>query len=345
MSSSELQENTGLLQLERLYAKLYYFIAHQFLCEFRDRGGEEKLRDAVRELAVHRGEQLRRDHEQRGLPISVHSLFTFGGFPGKAGFSRNQMRLTSTERISETLVCPLYDEWQALGGEAEGLCYCEEIHETMWSTYDERIETAQPTIMTRGDKTCRFEVCMCLREGEQDPGQAASNSARASSLTVDEATMRLGELWAKLYYFLATKMLESYGGDGERALREAVREYGRNRGRLIRERHLAEGHTIDLESLFEKYDLPNDPRFRRNKIELTPETRISQTLVCPYAEVWEELAGGKSRVAQLYCEEVHHALFSAYDPAVQTNLCHPLTYEGTDHCMFSVYLRPANRSP
>lgn len=343
MSSSELQANEALLQLERLYAQIYYFVAHQFIHKFGDRDGKEKLKEAIRELAVHRGMQLRRDHEQRGLPISVHTLFTFGGFPGKAGFSRNQTRLTSRERISETLVCPLFDEWQALGGNEEGLCYCEEIHNTMWSAYDERIETTQPTIMTRGDTSCRFAVRLRLREGEQDPGQAESDTARAASLTLDEAIMRLVDLWAKLYYFLGSKLLESYGVDGERALREAVREYGRHRGRLIRERHQAEGHPIDLESLFGRYDLPNDPRFRRKKIELTPETRISQTLVCPYAEVWDDLAGGKSRVAQLYCEEVHHALFSAYDPAVQTNLCHPLTHEGTDHCMFSVYLRPANR--
>lgn len=343
MGYGELETDEGLLQFERLYAKLYYFISHKYLTDFKDRNGETALRDAVRRYGRYRGTKLRQEHESKGLPISIYTLFTYGGFPGKAGFKRNQIRLTSTERISETLVCPLFNEWQALGGESEGLCYCEEIHKAMWSAYDPRIETAQPTIKTKGDPTCTFEVRLRAADIDTTPLATSEPSHPPSDMSIDEAVARMGDLWAAMYYFLAKGLLDAYGLEGERALREAIREYGRNRGVELRAKHLAAGYEINLVSLFERYDLPNDPRFKRNLIELTPETRISQTLRCPYAELWEELGQGKNRIAQIYCEEVHHALFGAYDPAIQTNLCHPLTYEGSEYCMFCVYLRAANR--
>jgi hypothetical protein len=344
MNDTELTTDAGLLQFERLYAKLYYFLSHKYLHDFKYRDGEEALRKVIRKYAEYRGTKRRGEHKDRGLPISVYTLFTYGGFPGKAGFKRNQTTLAATERISETLKCPLFDEWQALGGVPEGLCYCEEIHKTMWAAYDSRIHTVQPKIMTRGDASCTFEVHWRAEDDSHVPSIPPREELPDVAMTAEEAIVQIGDLWAAMYYFLAEGLLDAYGLEGERALRQAIREYGNNRGIETRDNHLKRGYPINLFSLFSYYDLPDDRRFERNKIELTPETRISQTLRCPYAEVWEQLGGGKNRIAQIYCEEVHHALFGAYAPAVQVNLCHPLTHEGSDYCMFSVYLRTANNN-
>ena len=343
MSKQQLEMDEGLLQFERLYAKLYYFLSHKYLHDFKQRDGEENLREVIRKYAEYRGKQRRREHEKQGLPISVYTLFAYGGFPGKAGFRRNQKSLTATERISETLTCPLFEEWQALGGLAEALCYCEEIHKTMWAAYDSRIRTVQPQIMTRGDAKCTFEVRWEADATRNNPSIPSKEELPEATIALEDAIGQIGDLWAAMYYFLAEGLLDNYGLDGERALREGIREYGSNRGAELRAKHLKEGFSIDLVSLFTYYDLPNDHRFERNKIELTPETRISQTLRCPYAEIWEALGEGKNRIAQIYCEEVHHAHFGAYAPGVEVNLCHPLTHESSDYCMFSVYLRPANQ--
>jgi hypothetical protein len=342
MNNTQLICDPGLLQFERLYAKLYYFLGHKYLHDFKERNGEQNLRKVIRKYAEYRGRQRRREHEERGLPISVYTLFTYGGFPGKSGFKRNQTSLTATERISETLTCPLFEEWRALGGMAEGICYCEEIHKTMWASYDPRIETIQPKIMTRGDDSCTFEVHWKNSGTGGTPAVPSKEELPDAAMTLEEAIVQIGDLWSAMYYFLAEGLLDNYGLEGERALREGIREYGSNRGVELRAEHLKAGYPINLVSLFTYYDLPNDHRFERNRIELTPETRISQTLRCPYAEIWEKLGEGKNRIAQIYCEEVHHAHFGAYAPGVQVNLCHPLTHEGSDHCMFSVYLRPAN---
>ncbi len=49
-------------------------------------------------------------------------------------------------------------------------------------------------------------------------------------------------------------------------------------------------------------------------------------------------------IGRIYCEEVHHEIFGAYDEAVQTNLSQTLT-QGNDRCRFSIYYRPANKVP
>jgi hypothetical protein len=156
-----------------------------------------------------------------------------------------------------------------------------------------------------------------------------------------DALGQMGDIWAMLYYHMAKTFCDRFGLEGEAALRRAVREYGRARGLAMRARHLAEGRPINLESLFGHYDLPSDPRTSRNLFELTPETRLSATKTCQFADLWMEKEDG-DHLGRIYCEEVHHAIFEAYDSAVQVNLTQTLT-QGDDCCRFAVYLRPANQ--
>jgi hypothetical protein len=153
--------------------------------------------------------------------------------------------------------------------------------------------------------------------------------------------MNYQDIWSKLYYHLARGLVGEYALDGEIVLRKAIRDYGIIRGKALREKHCRAGLKLNLYNLFTYYDLPNDPRFRRNKISLTPQQRLSETLVCPIADLWSQMDGGKS-LGRIYCEEFHHAMFQAYAPRVQVNLSQTLTQDGDDHCRFSVYLRPAN---
>lgn len=150
----------------------------------------------------------------------------------------------------------------------------------------------------------------------------------------------LQDIWAKLYIYLAKSLTEDLGIEGERALRHGIRNFGIDRGGALREKHLETGMKLNLYNLFTYYDLPGDPRFRRNKISLTPQERLSETLVCPIADMWESMGGKK--LGRIYCEEFHHAMFGTYAPKAQVNLSQTLTQEGDNHCRFSVYLRPAN---
>ncbi len=325
----------ALLKMEELYAKFYFHLAAEYGRTFKE-AGQKALGAAIRRYGAERGRATRAEHEASGYPIHLKTLFTAGGFPGKAGFRRRQIDLQPHQRISETLECPLHHHWRAMGGLKEGLCYCEVIHEAMWQAYAPGTETRQPKIMTRGDERCRFEVFLPAAEGMPE-------AKSIPQISLAEQLQRLMDLQAKMYYHLAQGLINEFGLAGEAAVRRAIRRFGRERGLQLCQEHQARGLEINLLSLFTEYDLPADPRFRRNKIELSEQTRLSETLACTFFNVWRRYPDG-SRLGRIYCEEVHHQIFAAYDPAVQTNLCQTLT-QGDDRCRFSVYFRPANKIP
>ena len=151
---------------------------------------------------------------------------------------------------------------------------------------------------------------------------------------------RYQDAWSKLYLHLARTVTETFGIEGEQLLRQGIRHFGVDRGRAQRENHMRAGLKPNLLNLFSKGDLPGDPRFRRNKIKLTEQERLSETLVCPIAAMWRSMDG--LALGRIYCEEFHHAKFGAYAPKAQINLSQTLTQEGDIFCRFSVYLRPGN---
>ncbi len=335
MTATPDEIENALLTMEELYAKLYFQLATEYCRTFK-KPGEKALAEAIRRFGEDRGRANRAKHEALGFPIHLHTLFTAGGFPGKAGFRRNKIALDPHQRISETLQCPLNDHWKAMGGLKEGLFYCQVIHKAMWSAYDPGIQTNQPKIMTQGDDLCRFDVFLPEAKGRPTARDIAPGEPV-------EHLQNMMDLQAKLYYYLAYGLINEFGLEGEAAVRRAIRRFGWDRGLQMRRNHQARGLDINLYNLFTYYDLPGDPRFRRNKIELTPETRLSETLDCTFFNVWKEYPDG-NRIGRVYCEEVHHQIFGAYDPAVQINLCRTLT-QGDDRCRFSIYLRPANQIP
>ena len=64
-------------RMGELYGKLYYYLAKELVDSFGN-DGEQALRRAVRSFAVDRGEQMRAQAEEMGLPLDWHT-FSRGG--------------------------------------------------------------------------------------------------------------------------------------------------------------------------------------------------------------------------------------------------------------------------
>ena len=97
--------------------------------------------------------------------------------------------------------------------------------------------------------------------------------------------------WVGLFYFFAKTCIDDHGEKGERVIRQAVRNYGTERGQRMRRIADANGWPIDLVTLFSHGDLIGDPRFEHDdgvKV-LTPEVKHSHTTRCPNAEIWASL--------------------------------------------------------
>lgn len=150
----------------------------------------------------------------------------------------------------------------------------------------------------------------------------------------------LNDCWVKMYVHVARSITSGFGYDGEYAVRKALRNFGHDRGSTLRDEQLELGMKINMYNLWTYYDLPGDARFKRNKIRLTETQRISQTLVCPMATLWNEMDANDLGV--LYCDEFHPAMFSGYHNKIITNLGETLTHDTDDHCHFALYLDPGN---
>ena len=114
-----------------------------------------------------------------------------------------------------------------------------------------------------------------------------------------------------LYTFIAKELTERRGSDGEQILREAVRRYGRDRGLTNQKRLLDHNIKINLLTLFnEGRDRPGEPRFTSRVIRNTREERISETLICSFADVWKKYDA--KWLGRIYCEEFHLACYEAF---------------------------------
>lgn len=152
----------------------------------------------------------------------------------------------------------------------------------------------------------------------------------------------LQDSWSMLYLCLAKACVNAKGIDGENILRKGIREFGYDRSRNLVKLHKSLGLKLNMKNLFSYGDLPNDPRFKRERIALNPQERISNTLVCPIADMWKRHDG--RWLGRIYCEEFHHACYGSYAPHVQVNLAKTLTQVYDDHCCFAVYLRPGDQT-
>lgn len=154
----------------------------------------------------------------------------------------------------------------------------------------------------------------------------------------DIATIMM-EMLGRLYFHMANEMLK-LGEEGEAALRRAVRAYGRDRGLRLRRIHRGKGLPINVRTLFEFPDLPGveTSHFRRTQFKLDENTRQSETYECHFHKVWKELGGEQAlrTLGQIYCVELHPAMWGAYDPDITVELPQLLT-KGDPHCRFEVH--------
>ena len=152
----------------------------------------------------------------------------------------------------------------------------------------------------------------------------------------------LQDSWVIMYTFVAKELYDKAGLEGESALREAVRRYGRDRGLTNRQRLLDNHIKINLETLFhEGRDRPGEPRFLSKVIRSTREERISDTLICSFADVWKRY--GAKHLGRIYCEEFHIACYQAFGfGKTKVNLSRTLTQDGDDRCIFYHTYRPEN---
>jgi hypothetical protein len=141
--------------------------------------------------------------------------------------------------------------------------------------------------------------------------------------------IRWSTLYGTLYYFLGKTLVDTFGPEGEQALRQAIRDFGAYRAKYNRARHEALGLPVNLLTLHGYGDMPGDSLSSRDRI-ITHSYLRSTITRCTLHDTWKELG---ENIGRIYCEEVHHPLYCGYDPRVELEMPDYLT-KGDDICTF-----------
>lgn len=152
----------------------------------------------------------------------------------------------------------------------------------------------------------------------------------------------LQDQYTIMFGILGRRILQELGIEGERALREAVRRYGADRGYKDRLRHEQAGCKVNIYSAFNcGAGLPGNKRTSSLRFVSEPRQHISQVLTCPMAEIWDQY--DCFDVGRIYCEEFHFSYYNTYGfGKTKVNLATTLTERGTQYCSFNVILSPAD---
>ena len=138
-----------------------------------------------------------------------------------------------------------------------------------------------------------------------------SKEAIKKKLYDKDPVLIMEDFYGMLYGFLAKRVVDSFGPEGEQVVRRALRDYAVCRGKRLREKHAALGLENHIVNLMDYYDLPSSDTLKTEREIFEPEQEVTETKACGLFNIWNEL--GMLREGQMYCEEIHHAMWSAYN--------------------------------
>lgn len=116
-------------------------------------------------------------------------------------------------------------------------------------------------------------------------------------------------LFCRLFAHVAKEVVDKFGEEGERAIKDGVWAFGEERGRNIAERARANGCTTDVHGYLPNYDMGRSDDF-------TAENRYGDNQVeqlftqCGFADQW--IQDGMEKYGKLYCDVIDPAIAKGY---------------------------------
>ncbi len=125
-----------------------------------------------------------------------------------------------------------------------------------------------------------------------------------------DETAIMKDFYTLIYGFIAQRVIDSFGAEGEQVVRRALRDFGKIRGTNHRERTLHYGLELNMQNLHAYSDLPGDDDQPTNRQIFEKDDFYSDLTECDMFELWKKYDLMDAGV--VYCEEIHHAMWSAY---------------------------------
>jgi hypothetical protein len=238
--------------------------------------GEKVLRKAVHDYGAYRAKWMNADHQARGLALNLANLQNLGDMPNTDSLEKGDRECTPSYFRVIVTDCTHNDTWRKLDSLDVGRIYCAEVHHPMYEGYAQGITLDLPEYLTKDDEVCTFIL--------NQPG--APEPAAEPVADVHPET-KIARLYGVLYCFLAKAMLDSFGDEGEKALRQALGDYARHAADSLNEDQLALG-------------------WEQHGTTLQPAEGTSTLTGQAVHDAWREVEGEEMPLGLLYFEEIHN---------------------------------------
>ncbi|MCX6262630.1 MAG: L-2-amino-thiazoline-4-carboxylic acid hydrolase [Bacteroidia bacterium] len=132
---------------------------------------------------------------------------------------------------------------------------------------------------------------------------------------IKELAMDYAEFVVLLISNIAKSVINRLGKkEGEKVLKAGLREFGLERGRIIRSKVDAAGLKPTLENFLRYYKYPT---MAATELEQTTGDKERTLLIkhCPFGDFWEQR--GEEEIGLLYCDMVDTAIREGFDLALK----------------------------
>ncbi len=312
---------SAMKRLLQASARMYMHLTKAIITRF-GREGEMTIRHGLRNYGRWRGIEMREAHHAMGLEINMKNLI--GCWDNASTYLvKDEMdgggTFLSHDARHDVSYCPAAEAWQDAEFFQWGHVYCDEFHQACASTYHPDGNVVIPRNLMKGDDHCHFQWIMppnaqTLELGE--PSELGRKLARDYQASTDieaawRSLKRSNRLVGGRFYTHATVILDRHGDAGAEAIREAMKNWGTERGTRLRKEHLAEGIDLSLENFIRRHDLP--AKFVWNHAIVEHREGLSiEIFDTPHEEAWHDL--NAVNLGAIWYEGAYEAMIRAYLP-------------------------------
>ncbi|MGE0004038.1 MAG: L-2-amino-thiazoline-4-carboxylic acid hydrolase [Parvibaculaceae bacterium] len=303
-------------------ARMYMHLAKATIERF-GRDGEMTVRYGLRAYGVWRGTEMREAHHALGLDINMKNLI--GCWDNASVYiAKDQLASGGDFKDYDTRFdvsyCPAAEAWKEADFHQWGHVYCDEFHQACASAYHPDGNVVIPQNMMKGDDHCHFRWVMPpsaeklqLDEPSELGRKLASDYVAASDLEAAWLSLkRSNRLMGGRFYTAASVLLDRHGAEGLEVLRQALRNWGMERGRRLRGDFDAAGIAPTIENFVRRHDLPISLTWETRMVEEAPARCVIEIGETPHEEAWADIGG--LEVGRYWYEDAYPAMVEAFDP-------------------------------
>ena len=338
-SMEELKE--ALYRIERIDSLFYYHLVTATLNHFGT-DGEMTVRHATRRYGRWRGNEMRQAHLALGKPIHMETLMRNWDAASVvvAQDSVDEGTFSPNLVVHDVNLCLAADLWRGRGFHRWGHVYCDEFHQACASAYHPDGHVVIHENKMKGDKMCKFRWVMPPREEPYKfppPTELGKRLAQDYRGADDKerafyALKRGYRLVGAIYLAFALQLEEDFGQQGHQPLLRALRTWGEDRGRMLREQHAKAGLELHPATMIRASDLPDSYVCEVRERRVDPEVYTFELSRSPVLEALSDY--DQSRWIEPFFREVYSAMAPSYRANASATLvsCTPqgvvMTFEG-----------------